>query len=121
MTWNIFHIPENNIIHIETEGEMTAKMVNGMVREAMEAGERHNSGLFLVDHRKVHIAMSVLDTFSRPSELDALSFPRNSRVAQLYAEKDHETFQFLETVSLNRGYQIRIFKDINLAREWLSS
>ena len=121
MTWNIFRIPENNIIHIETEGEMTVKTLNEMVREAMETGERYNSRLFLVGHRRVHIAMSILDTFSRPSELDTLNFPRDSRVAQLYAEKDHETFQFLETVSLNRGYQIRIFKDVHSAKEWLSS
>ncbi len=100
---------------------MTVKMLNEMVREAMEAGKRYNSGLFLVDHRMVQIAMSVLDTFSRPSELDALSFPRDSRVAQLYAEKDQATFQFLETVSVNRGYQIRVFKDFDLAMKWLSS
>ncbi|MFC1489442.1 hypothetical protein ACFL6B_06325, partial [Thermodesulfobacteriota bacterium] len=79
------------------------------------------SRLFLVDHRKVLVAMNIPDTFERPQELDTLGFPRNSRIAQVASESNLEIFGFFETVSRNRGYQIRIFKDIKSAKEWLSS
>jgi len=121
MKWTISHIAESNIIHIETVGEMTAPVLNQMVREVIEASELHNSKLILVDHRKALVALSVLDTYCRPQELDALGFPRNSRVAQVFPGSNLEQFRFFETVSLNRGYQIRIFKDIESAKEWLSS
>lgn len=121
MKWTISHVPESNTIHIETTGTMTVEVLNEMVREAIESSRLHNSRLFLVDHRKVLITMSFLDTFNRPQELDRLGFPRDTRIAQVFPEAYLEMFRFFETVSLNRGYQIRIFKDIESAEEWLSS
>jgi len=120
MKWTISHIPENNIVHIETSGTMTADPLNQMVKEVIEAGKLHNARLYLVDHRNVHVKMSFIETVERPYELDRLHFPRNSRIAQVIPETHIELFRFLETVMLNRGYHIRVFKDIGLAQEWLT-
>src|SRR4030042_3480473 len=121
MKWTISHIPESNTIHIETAGEMTVEGLNQMVKEAKEASKLHNSRLFLVDHRNVLVALNFFDTLNRLRELDALGFPMNSRIAQVVPELNLEKFRFFETVSQNRGYQVRLFKDIKLAKEWLSS
>ena len=121
MKWTISHIPESNTIHIETAGEMTVEVLNQMVKEAIEASELHNSRLFLVDHRKVLVALNILETFDRPKELSTIGFPRESRIAVVVPESSPEKFRFFETVSRNRGYRILIFKDIKLAKEWLSS
>jgi hypothetical protein len=121
MKWTISYIPECNAIHIESEGMLTVEGINQMVQEAMDAGERHGTTLLLVDHRKASLGMSVLNTFERPEQLEKIGFPRSWRVAQVFSEADIETFRFFETVTHNRGYQIRIFTDISLAREWLCS
>ena len=119
MKWPISQIPKSNIIHVETSGTVSVEPLNQMVREVLQAAERHNSELFCVDHRKVHIAMSIVDTYDRPKVLDRLGVTRNSRIAQVCDQKDLKKFQFLETVSVNNGYQVRVFQDITLAVGWL--
>ena len=121
MKWTISHIPESNTIHIETAGQMTVEVLNQMVEEAIKASELHNSRLFLVDHRKVVVALNFVETFNRPQELSTLRFPKNSQIALVVPESSPEKFRFFETVSRNRGYQVQIFKDIKSAKEWLSS
>ena len=116
MRWAIFHIPERNIIHIDAEGKLTAGVPNQMVKEPIEAGKFQTSGLFLADHRKTLVAMSFLDIFERPKELDSLGFPRNSRIARVFPETALETLQLLETVTQNIRYQIHIFKAFNCQR-----
>ena len=121
MKWTVSHIPDGNIVLIETEGKMTVGLLNQMIKEAMKFGEIHKSCLFLVDHRKLHIALGVIDTYYRPKELDKLEFPRNSKIAQVAPESNIEKFKFFETVSYNKGYKVRIFMDIESARDWLSN
>jgi predicted metal-dependent peptidase len=121
MEWTISHIVESGITLVETSGELTPQHLNQMIVEARKEQEIYNSKLVLVDHRKAGVAMMrCTDAYDRPKEMEKLGAPRNMRTALVCAEKDMEKFRFMESVSVNRGYQLRIFTDIELAKKWLT-
>lgn len=121
MTWKLSHIADGNIIQIETAGELTVQQLNQMAKEAIEAGNLHNSTSFLADHRNAVVALNTVEIFERPQAWDKLNFPRASRIAQVAPESRLKDFNFLENVSLNRGYRVRVFTDIDAAKKWLAS
>ncbi len=120
MTWTISHIPEGNIIHNETTGDMTVPTVNQMAKEAKEAGELHRSKSLLFDHRKLSSALDILRMYDRPKELSNMSFPQTSQISIVTPVSLLKQFTFYEDVMFNRGYMVRVFTDFNLAKEWLS-
>lgn len=119
MDWTISHIPASNIVSIETTGTMTLQRMNELVEKALQAGARYHSRLFLVDHRKIELALTETELANRPTELNRLGFPKNSRVAHVYSDRDLEAVRLMEKAMLGGGYQMRIFADVPAAKEWL--
>ena len=72
MHWIISYLPDESIIHIETEGEATVQDLDMMVKQAKKTCLEYNSFLFLVDHRKVVLNLNFLDIYNRPHALDTL-------------------------------------------------
>ena len=103
------------------EDALARYMLDQMIKEGVKAGELHNSRLFLVDHRKALGSLNLPESIDRPRMADKLGVPRHSRIAQVVLEKNLEKFKILELITENRGYQLLIFTDIKLAKEWLSS
>jgi len=120
MNWKITYSPETRIVCIETEGETRIEGINAMVRDVMESGLKYDSTRFLVDHRKATFKVQFMDFYNRPQFLNTIGFPRNSKIAQVCPESEYENFRFFETVSVNAGYVIRVFKTIETATEWLT-
>ncbi|MBN2383792.1 hypothetical protein JXQ70_13030 [bacterium] len=121
MRWIVSHLPEHNILQITTSGLMSVEHLNQMISETLPILDNYMSHLILVDHRQVKIALSIIDAYNRPRELERLGSSRNLCIAQVCLEKYLEQFRFLETVSINQGYQLRVFTDNEAAISWLIS
>ena len=121
MQWMISHVPENNIILITSTGEISVKQFKQILHEALVLGQHHNSDLYLVDHRNVHTSIGVLDVLDLIKHMDEMDFPKRSRIAKVITKDDSDICRFLETVSLNRGFQLRIFDYIEAAKTWLTT
>lgn len=119
MEWKITHQPDGNILWVEVAGTLTAGPMSELAREVIGRGAEQGCSRVLVDQRKVGVELSVLEIFSRPMELERLGFDRAMRVAHVFPKLHWERFAFLENVMLNRGYQIRIFRDEAAALTWL--
>ena len=119
LKWTISHLPDENIIHIVTSGQATVEELDKMAKQAKETSEQTGSTLFLIDHRKTTVKLQTIDIYDRPEYLDTIEFPRQSQIAQVCHESELKNFQFFEVVSQNRGYMVRVFMDINKARQWL--
>ncbi|MCJ7773337.1 MAG: hypothetical protein MUP22_09420 [Desulfobacterales bacterium] len=119
MKWTISFLAESNIIHVATEGKTAPEAVNQMVKELKEASDHYGSTLFLMDHRKLNFSMKFMEMHERPQSWLSLNIPKNYRITVVASEKDLDSFKYLETVSLNRGYDLLVFTDIESAKEWL--
>ena len=74
---------------------------------------------FLVDMTNARIVSSTIDTFvagNPPGEI--ASTLRTLRVAVLYSKLSADE-QFLENVSVNRGFMLHVFDESDEAIEWL--
>jgi len=86
-----------------------------MVVAARERGIKR----FLTDVREARNVSSVGDNYTFAYEdLAQIDFPRNARVAIL-SSADDTSHDFVETVSSNAGYPVRLFVDEADAIAWL--
>jgi hypothetical protein len=80
-----------------------------------EKGCRH----FLFDMTNAHMASRTIDTFSAANpKAEMEEALRHHRTAILLSEITEDD-RFFETVAVNRGFQLRIFNEIDKAMEWL--
>ena len=119
MEWKMSFLYDENIIFIETEGQMDVKSLNKMVKQANQAIKNYKSMLLLVDHRKTVCMLSTVEINERPEFLTNLDFPRSAKIAEVFPKSQLKDFRLFETVSKNSGYQVSIFPDKDSAKNWL--
>ncbi len=119
MKWRMSLIENRTVILIETQGTMTVDSINQLVVETTAFATKHETQYIIVDHRKVTLDLTFMQLFNRPAELDKAKKMRSTRIAEIIPEKYKKEFKFFETVSRNRGYNIMIFDDYDLALKWL--
>ena len=88
---------------------------------ARDFGGEHNCSRFLFDLTRAQIVGSTTDAFQAgtvPADTDRRQ--RVQTIALVYAG-DASDHKFVETVAVNRGYNVRVFNDFNEAREWLAA
>jgi len=117
--YTIQHLPDKGYTLVMFERQVTVEIALEMMVELLDVANNQNSSRFLVDHRGVPVMASTIDTFELPGRLAKIGFAPEHRLAIVYSrnESDHK---FLETVSQNRGLQIKAFEDINEAENWLT-
>ena len=86
---------------------------------ARDIGDERGCQRFLFDMTQAQIIAETVDTFHTgtvPVDVDRKQ--ARQRIALVYAGNlsDHK---FVETVALNRGYQLRVFDKMEEALEWL--
>jgi len=86
-----------------------------------EIAEQQGYQRFLVDMTNAEIIADTMGTFITGTvSVDPHRKQIRHKIALLYAglDRDH---RFLETVAVNRGYRLRIFTQIDMALEWLTT
>lgn len=121
MEWKMSFLSDENIIFIETEGQMDVESLNAMVKQANQAIKDYKSTSLLVDHRKTVCKLSTMEIYERPESMEILNFPRDAKIAEVFPESQIEEYRFFETVSRNNGYQVSIFPDIDSSKKWLKN
>ena len=88
---------------------------------AREMYETRGCDRLLYDMRRAEIIGDRMDTFKAGTvPLDSDHKQIKQQVALVYSG-DLTDHKFLETASINRGYHVRVFNDMNQARAWLHS
>lgn len=119
MNWTISYNESNNIIYVVTEGEFEKSSLNLLMKDIIKTASPIGSDLVIIDHRKAIISISVIETFERPYHFEKSGIPRNAKIAMIYSKETSSEFSFLETVFVNRGFQLKVFKNIEQAESWL--
>jgi hypothetical protein len=84
--------------------------------ELADLAASHSCNRLLNDLRKATIQMSVFDLYCIPVILNLSE--RNPVKSALVVARDFSDYHFLETVCINRGQLVKVFKDLDSAEQW---
>lgn len=121
MNWSIQFDAASEQIVVISRGVLNADQVRAKARAIIDAIQRHGAKRVLVDDREMSVEIGTVDIYRLPELFSSLNLDRSARVALVISSASRQVgdYAFLETVSHNSGYQIRLFTDIDAARQWL--
>jgi len=92
---------------------------------AQEIIVKHDCIRLIIDCRAAELQTSTLSLLASPDEikeiLSALEIPAYKVKRAFVVSRDIDDYSFIETVSVNRGLQVRVFQEMNAAISWLGS
>jgi hypothetical protein len=111
---------EKEYVILRIEGEVSATTIMPMIVEAHAMGKILGISRYLVDGIKSRNISSILENylFAYENMKNTPGIDKNARVAILVNTDDH-SHDFVETVSKNTGFDTTMFRDRNIAIEWL--
>jgi hypothetical protein len=118
MPWKNVYAPDNHIIHVHVSGLVDRPQWEKLLQSSLKEAALHSCYCFLVDYREAELRLGLLDLYDRPSYYEKVGMPHNARIALLFAPSAKDT-DFIETVTSNRGYSVRVFREIEPAAVWL--
>ena len=121
MPWTIHLLETPPAIAVKASGPMKLVLVKQIAAEALAEAAAHGVHRFLVDDREMVPLLSTLEIYELPDTLARLGLDKRDRVAVVYASTAPKAgdFSFFEDTAVNRGFDVRLFTDVNLALDWL--
>lgn len=120
MSHTLKYNPDTDCIELTVLGTFTMDRLKSIAPEV--AGLAYKSGCrrILNDMSGATIAVSFTDIYRSPAEMDQSGIRRTTRRALVVPPSFGEA-DFLETVTRNRGHNLRVFQDRESAMKWLRS
>ncbi|ACF13436.1 hypothetical protein Ctha_0971 [Chloroherpeton thalassium ATCC 35110] len=124
MGWAVEYIEPQQFVRSVFTGKTTGKDLKEATTHGLALGKKHQTNHYLVDIRQVEITASKVEILRLPkTQYTAEGLDMKSRIALLQPDsaKSRKAAHFYETASLNRGWNVKIFKNQDDALAWLSS
>jgi len=86
---------------------------------ARDLGNEHGCQKFLFDMRQAEIIGGTLETYTTGTVPVDIDHTQVRQMIALVFVGDLTDHRFMETVAVNRGYQVRVFDSMDDAFEWL--
>lgn len=122
--YSVTYDSNNHVILITLKGSIDREAINKSRFEAVRLAKEHNCFTVLADLREATSAISFLDIYDLPrttSEvLSASGIQAHQFKRAIVVALDLDNASFFETVSQNRGHNVRLFRDMEEAKKWLS-
>ena len=114
---------ELGIIETSAEGKLTLSEAKEIISKITECAIANNCFLCLSDYRECIMEMSTFQIYDIPMILSnivtSVGLRPNQFKRAIIVEKGFRDFNFYETVSLNSGQKIRLFREIDEGKKWL--
>ncbi|MFO7650820.1 MAG: STAS/SEC14 domain-containing protein [bacterium] len=105
-------------LHIRISGRLDIVGVRAAFDNIFARAREHGCRCMLTDLRGTEIGLDKVDLFDIATHFSTHAAPGLSRRAIVAAAAPDLT-RFYETASANRGQHVRVFRDLDSAREWL--
>lgn len=121
MSYELTYKKEKDILLVKASGMRSFKTVISIITDIQEICIKQNIPKVLVDVQELEGHLKTMEAY----ELPAFIFPkiRDKSIIEKSAIVDLEEsrgyYSFFENVSVNRGFNLRIFSNIKDAVEWL--
>jgi hypothetical protein len=122
MAYDVRVIPIREFMKTDIKGELDVTATRDMLSKIMAACKREKMSRILIDCREASTHSTLTDVWTLARDLGALGVTHENRVAIVNRPKDgFDRGAFLELCATNRGYQLRAFREFELAFAWLTS
>lgn len=120
MSHTLAYLPDEGYIELRVEGCFNLTRLKQIAPEVAKLSNESGCLHILNDMSNATIDVSVLDVYSNPQQMDDAGITRSTRRA-LVVPENFEHANFLETVTRNRGHDLKVFFDRDEAINWLQS
>jgi len=118
MSHSFRYDPDLDCILVFFEDTVTVDLVGEVAPRVARLSAETGCLRILTDMSSATIDVSISDVFSLPQVMDQSNMPRTTKRALVVPDSFAEG-HFLETVSRNRGHDLRVFRDAEDAKRWL--
>ena len=118
MTHQLAYNAESDCIELTVGGTFTMERLKRIAPEVARLSEESGCLKILNDMSGATIDISLAEIYSSPQEMDNSGICRTTRRA-LVVPPDFNQAAFLETVTRNRGHNLKVFHDRESALAWL--
>lgn len=120
--WKVEYNDELKIIQTTMSGEFSDADILECASERIALGKEKGVTKFIIDAIDMQLSGSTLAIYDVPAYIYPRNrMPRITRIAVLSSDSSSSKpiVQFFENVSINRGWNAKIFNDHESAIEWL--
>ncbi len=121
MPWRVDYLSATDVVAVIATGEISSEDVRAQVAEIIRVLNQNEATLVLADYSDALSEVSLASLYGLPDDFTKSGAPWNTRVAVVAPRTRYriETYQFLELVCKNAGYDVRLFDEPEAARDWL--
>jgi len=122
MAWNARYLPDEKIVLFGATGTMSSNDAAEQTKEAARLIKENETNFVLCDYSRVETEIPVVDLYSLPQLFLELGLSRSMKAAMVVPETGHryEDYVFFENRSRNEGFNVKLFNDVQTAKEWLA-
>jgi hypothetical protein len=122
MSWEVCYLDDQAIILVTNRGRLTYQDFSDEINAIVLLSEKHHLFKILVDDTEMSSGIGTIDIFSFPKLYEDAGMSKRCKIAILISEDEDQVgdFHFFETVCLNRGYNTKVFFNVNNAKAWLA-
>jgi hypothetical protein len=123
MSHTIIYNSESQTVEIKARGNIPLHEAKEIVSETIRIAKLNDCFLILNDFREAKLNLSTMEIYNLPKIISDLAASEGLN-ASLFKRaavivKDENDFRFFETVTFNQFQTMKIFQDINEAKNWL--
>jgi hypothetical protein len=120
MAHDVKHDLEKDLVIIKHSDHVDKDDLWNARLNALKLIQDHESPRILVDMRDINLTTTTMERFEF-AQAHNKYFPTRTKIATVINKNDpkKDDHQFVETVSLNRGFLLRVFEDEHEAEKWL--
>jgi hypothetical protein len=113
---------DGEILVAEASGVRTYDTVTAISKEIVDACREKGTQKVLIDVQALDGKLNMFDAFRIASTYFGMIRDRTvlNQAAIVDLKTSESRYKFFETVAVNRGYNIRIFNNVEEALEWLT-
>ena len=121
MPYAIVYDPDTAIITTTITGTLNAEEAYAVSVLTQQTAAQYSCKRFLTDMRETIFLLPAGEGHQHTTSLADRGYERTDRMAVVHAPQDSDRFQLMETAAQNRGWNYRVFTDIEEAVAWLSA
>lgn len=122
MPWTVEYAPERRAVVVTASGEIHDEDARAQTAEAFRLLKHNQASGVLVDYSDAVSEVSLAGLYWLPGYAAELGAPWDARVAVVLPRIRYrlESYQFLELVCKNAGYEIKLFEAREAAGNWIA-